>query len=95
MPEIKVDKDTVLEACEGYSSNEFALEHEGEWVQDYKYQMKDYVLKRRSDDTFWKFVSMRTGSPFTDYHYIEGDMDEVTLFQVEAKKIVTTKWALV
>jgi len=75
--------------CDGY---EFELVEEGEWTQDYKYQYRTIILKRKVDGTFWRHGEARTGSPFTDWHY-EGSRDEeFTLTQVEPVEVTVTEW---
>lgn len=95
MQTIKVEKtEEFLECVSDYCDDDYEFEFviATDWIQDYKYQYRDIILKRKSDGTFWRHSEMRTGSPFTDWHY-EGDSDAtVTLVQVKEVEVVVKKW---
>ena len=53
------------EVVEDYEK--FETIEEGEWVQDYKYQYKEVVVK--FDDEFYQLNFSRSGSYHTDWYY--------------------------
>lgn len=63
---------------------------EGEWVQDYKYQLRDDVYKYK--DTFIQVSQRRSGSYHTDWYYSDPDFFEVRSEEIVIKKTV---WRLV
>ena len=44
-----------------------------EWEQDHKYQSREVIFKY--DGKFYRIFEMRSGSPFTDWHYEDMDVD--------------------
>ena len=92
---IKVKNDEDFQGCidgHGDPEYEFELVEEGEWTQDYKYQNKETILRRKGDDTFWLYFESRTGSPFSDWHCESYGDEEVTLTQVEAVEVTRIEW---
>ena len=91
---IRVPREDVMPAVDEYGEEDtpFELVEQGDWIQDYKYQWRENILKRVSDDTFWVYDEGRTGSPFTEYYYNDQDDEFLDLYQVEKKEVVTTEW---
>lgn len=63
---------------------------EGEWTQDYKYQLRDDVYKYK--DTFIQVSQSRSGSYHTDWDYDAPVFSEV---RPEERVVTTTVWHLV
>jgi hypothetical protein len=94
MNKIKVDKSELGDILSGDGTEEDAWEliEEGEWVQDYKYQFRAVILRRKSDDTYWRYGESRTGSAFSEYHYDDQYEDHYELVQVKKVYVTVHEW---
>jgi hypothetical protein len=64
---------------------------EGEFEQDGKYQNAEIIFT--DGERFYSSYIMRSGSPFTEWHYEEyGDAD---ITEVVKKEITVTRWVAV
>lgn len=61
---------------------------DGDWVQDYKYQYKDTIVKDDEDNHF-RLSNSRSGSPFTDWNYGDPSISQVV---PKVKVISTVVW---
>ena len=95
---IQVDKAIILNCVEyGEGCTEYSRVEESAWEADGKYQLKEYILERNEDNTYWSYISVRSGSPFSDYYYPDEESSDkkVELVQVEKVKVTTTEWKAV
>ena len=91
---LKVDKSDVMHVIsgDGEEKDMWQLVESGEWIQDYKYQEREIILYRTTDETYWRYVESRTGSAFTEYHYEDQYSDTISICQVEKKEVTVTVW---
>ena len=76
-------------------SYDFEFVEESPWVAEHKYETREVIIRRVSDNTFWKYVDARSGSYFTEYHYESSGVRELEIYQVEAVEVTTKKWEYV
>lgn len=93
---IQITDSEMMEEIE-YGSDTWEVVEEGDWVQDYKYQLKESIVKHIPTGKFYKYKVSRSGSPFTEWYYSYSDgvyptLREVT--QVE-QTIVRKYWKAV
>ena len=62
-----VDSEMMEEIEEG--CGDWEIVEEGKWVQDYKYQHKESVVKHVPTGKYYQYEISRSGSPFTDWYY--------------------------
>lgn len=82
-------KDELYELYD-YGSKEVEIVESGEWVENGKYSYKDTIVKYQ--DTFYMISESRSGSYFTDYHYEEPQIVQVS---PREETIVKTFWDVV
>jgi len=94
MYKIKVDKKELGNVISGDGTAEDAWElvEASEWTQDYKYQYRTIILKRKRDNTYWRYVEARTGSAFSEYHYEDYYKDHFGLVQVRQIEVTVKEW---
>lgn len=78
----------IYEAWET-GDKDFETVHNGEWVVDYKYEMKETVLEHKPTGKYYQINETRSGSYFSDYHYEDPEIWEVT---PEKKMVEITSW---
>lgn len=86
----------MLEDIE-YGSDTWEVVDEGEWVQDYKYQTKESIVKHIPTGKYYQYELSRSGSPFTDWYYSYEDGVFPELYEVvqEERTIVQKFWKVV
>lgn len=96
MSVITITDREMLEEIE-YGGDDWEVVEEGEWVQDYKYQNKESVVKHIPTGKFYCYGISRSGSPFTDWYYSYEDGNYPELVEVEKKERVITEsyWSVV
>lgn len=70
----------------------FDVVEEGVWVQDFKYQISESVVRHKESGKYFKIFHSRSGSYYSDYEYNAPEFYEVN--PVAQTKIVL-KWELV
>lgn len=60
----------------GTDADEFKLQEESGWSDEGKYSYYDCVVEYK--ERFFKITQSRSGSYFTDYHYDDPEITEVT-----------------
>lgn len=88
----KFNKEDMLCIENGDSPNEyFEIVECGEWEQDHKLQYKDTIFK--FGNGFYRLVSGRSGSPFTDWYYESEDWGSIVeCNEVEEVEVVKRVW---
>jgi hypothetical protein len=90
----KFKKDDLLELEDGEAPEGFEIVSDGDWSVDCKYQHRDIIFSHGGK--FYRLVSTRSGSPFTDYEYdSQWWDDEVECAEVESAEKITTYWRVV
>ena len=76
-----------------YPSNWLLIEG-GEWVQDYKYQLKTTIVQDVRTNLYYRYTISRSGSPFTDWYYPHEEESEHYLEEVtkQTRTITITEW---
>lgn len=90
MAKLKLSEDEVRSIF--FEEHEdFKTVQEGEWTQEYKYQICDVVVEQISTGKCYEFGVSRTGSYHTDWEY---NFWETELLEVEFKTetIVVSRW---
>lgn len=88
MPNITLTKEEARTLFYEGENDQFVLEAEGSWDQDYKYQFCENVYKDKNTDRLWGWNISRSGSAFSDWYY-DFEESDVTLYEVEkAEKVV-------
>jgi hypothetical protein len=85
--ELLEDDSEYLEGAE-----DFECVEEGAWEQDYKYQLKSSVYKHKASGRFFMLHESRSGSPFSDWHY---DDPQITEVSPETRTVIVTDWVTV
>jgi len=62
----------------------------GDWIDDGKYSFREDVVKY--DGKFYKISQSRSGSYYTDYDYMDPEIEEV---EKREKTVVQTYWVTV
>lgn len=75
--------DELKEILELYEDEELVIAEQGDWQQVYKYQHKYTICEY--NDRFFEVFEQRSGSPFTDWDYLNPFIREV----VRKEKVVT------
>lgn len=84
--------DSILVGSD-YEEKDLFIEEEGDWIADGKYQYRDIVFKHNGKH--YIIAETRSGSPFSEYHYEEHDIDKdgyVECEEVFKKKTIITEW---
>ena len=58
----------------------------GDWIEDHKYSRRATIVKYQ--DKFYQIEESRTGSYYTDYHYEDPIVNEVTPEEVVVTKTI-------
>lgn len=88
---MKFKKEDLLSITEEEYPEGFMPVEAGEWVQDYKNQLKETIFGFQGK--FYALSECRSGSPFTDWYYdSEYWPDELDVPEVEAVEIIKTQW---
>lgn len=91
---MKFKKEDLLSITEDAAPIGFEVVEEGDWAQDHKYQLKDWIFKY--EGKFYQLTESRSGSPFTDWYYDRDDWGSyIEVDQVEPKEVITTQWVRV
>lgn len=77
---------------EGYEDgdDEIKIINKGDWIDDGKYSYKETVVEYQNK--FYVIQESRSGSYFTDYHYEDPEIYEVTK---RVEMVETTFWDVV
>ena len=62
---------------------------EGDFEQDYKFQSAELIFT--DGEKFYKSEVIRSGSPFTDWEYVDWGVADV--YEVEKVEVTVEKWA--
>lgn len=73
-------------------SEEFELVEESEWEQEHKYQHQNIVFKPKNEERFFEVHILRSGSPYTDWHYCYEDGGTYEATEVVQKEVTVTQW---
>lgn len=94
---IEITNDDELDALLYEDEDLWEVVEDGEWIQDYKYQHKNTVVKHVPTGKFYSYDISRSGSPFTDWEYSYSYGDYPDLYQVELKErtVVVKEWVAV
>lgn len=87
-------KEEILELWEDGLGTDKSIKviENGSWEVDYKYELKTTIIEYEPTGKYYQINEARTGSYFSDYHYEDPDIYEVT----PTKKMVEiTTWNLV
>lgn len=91
---MKFNKEDMLRITEEDPSVGFEVIEAGEWTQDCKYQLKDWIF--RYEGRFYQLTDSRSGSPFTDWYYDSDDWAaEIEVPEVEEVEVKITQWKVV
>lgn len=91
---MKFKKEDMISITEDDAPIGFEVIEAGEWTQDYKYQLKDWIF--RYEGRFYQLTESRSGSPFTDWYYDSDDWKaEVEVEEVEPVEVKITQWKVV
>jgi hypothetical protein len=93
---IILDHEAYRAICHDDYSDYETIE-QNEWVQEYKYQYRELILKNTKTGKFYSCTVSRSGSPFSDWHYGYEDHESLELFEVEkvTKTITVEIWEIV
>ena len=79
-----------------YGSDYWEIVEEGDWTQDYKYQIQENVVKHIPTGKFYQYEISRSGSPFTDWYYsYEDELPELYEVEKKSRTIVQEYWGVV
>ncbi len=85
LAQLKAGYEEELEVPDG-----FEVVEEGDWIQDYKYQLCDIYVQHKESGKYFCIQLCRAGSYFSDYEYSDPEFYEVK--RLEETKVVVT-WA--
>jgi hypothetical protein len=84
--------DSIL--CESnHDDAELFLEEAEDWVADGKYQSRSIIFRHK--DKYYRINESRSGSPFSEYHYEEQEVDKdgyVFCEQVFPTEVIVKEW---
>lgn len=83
-----------FEEIEYGNHDDWEFVEEGDWVQDYKYQLRTNYVKHKPTGKIYEYSQSRSGSPFTDWYYEEGVPEFNEVIQKE-RTIVEKYWSYV
>lgn len=86
------DREMLEEIEDG--SGDWEVIEDGDWVQDYKYQIRTSVVLHVPTGKYYQYEMSRSGSPFTDWYYSYEDGGELPeLFEVvKATRTITEEY---
>lgn len=88
---IEIKEEDIKDLLSEEETNGYSFIEKSNWVADGKYDFREFVITRISDNTFWQGSYQRSGSPFSDYEYYY----DTSLCQVIKKEIVRYEWVMV
>lgn len=83
LAQLKAGYEEELEVPDG-----FEVVEEGDWIQDYKYQLCDIYVQHKESKKYFCIQLRRSGSYFSDYEYSDPEFYEVN--RLEETKVVVT-----